>query len=65
MIQVSDSAFPFGLGDVRKASRSDPKEVQGNGPMKNNSWEVEIPEEDHGEGADIMVIVEADLATLG
>jgi DNA-binding XRE family transcriptional regulator len=31
--------------------------------MKDNSWEVEIPEDDHGEGVDIMAIVEADLAT--
>jgi predicted transcriptional regulator len=30
--------------------------------MKNNSWEVEIPEDDQGEGVDIMAIVEADLA---
>jgi DNA-binding XRE family transcriptional regulator len=30
--------------------------------MKDNSWEVEIPEDDHGEGVDIMAIVEADLA---
>ena len=30
--------------------------------MKNNSWEVEIPEADQGEGVDIMAIVEADLA---
>jgi hypothetical protein len=30
--------------------------------MKNNSWKVEIAEDDHGEGVDIMAIVEADLA---
>jgi hypothetical protein len=25
--------------------------------MKNNNWEIEIPEHDHGEGVDIMAIV--------
>jgi hypothetical protein len=67
MIQVSASREAFALVLVwcPDSSRSDPDTAQAKGEveaMKSSSWEVEILEEDHGEGADIMAMVEADLA---
>jgi hypothetical protein len=57
-----DSGVPFGLGVRIRVDRIRRKHKQAKGPMKNNSWKVEIAEDDHGEGVDIMAIVEADLA---